>query len=119
MQGTVPDLSGALTDRYQQMTFGKVGKVINGIFQVAEVATNFLFMGNISPAKPTDLEIQSQGQRKWHWWEVNTTSALPLEVDDIVIYLGKQFRVMSKLDYTLYGFINYRLINDYSQVGPS
>jgi len=118
LQGTVPDVSGALMDRFQQMTFGQIGKVINQIFQVQETVTNFSFLGNWQAAQPTNLEIMARGERSWTYWTVHTLSVLPLQTDDVITYLGTQYRVMSKTDFTLNGFVEYRFISDYSGSGP-
>jgi len=116
--GTLPNMGDAILNWFQKMTFEQVAKVVNGLFQVSETATSFSFMGVWQSAQPTQLEMQAQGQRKWNWWTCHSQPNVPLNVDDVITYLGIQYRVMSKIDHTLYGYIEYRLINDYTGVSP-
>jgi hypothetical protein len=116
--GTMPDVSGALQNWFQPMQFTQVAKVVNSVFQLSETPTTYAFMGVWQPAQPSNLEIKLQGQRKWKWFTVHASPGIPLSPDDVVNYLGVQYRVMSMNDYTLNGYIEYRLINDYTGSGP-
>ena len=116
--GTLPEVDETLANWFQSMTFEQVGKIVNNVFQVVETPTTFSFLGVWQPSQPSELEMRAQGQRKWQWFSVHSWPGVPLEPDDVINYLGVQYRVMSMNDYTLYGFIEYRLINDYSGAGP-
>lgn len=116
--GTTPDVSGALTDYYQAMIFTPIAKIIKG-FQVAEIGNPINFQGVIQPLSEKQLLLKPEGQRAWTWLWLQSNRALQLNVDDVVNYLGKQTRVMSKKpSLQLYGFIEYHLVQDWTGAGP-
>ena len=110
--GTVPQMATALADWFQQLIFTKVSKsVVN--FQVVEVTTDTAFMGVWQPYTAQQLQMRPQGQRNWKWFTVHAEIGLRLSPDEIVEYLGERFRVMDVLDYKLYGYMEYHLLQDY------
>lgn len=115
--GTVPDVSGALQDWYQQITFEPLQKTVEG-FQVVENATPIRFRGMISPFTDRQLFLKPEGQRAWTWFLLYSDTALVLDVDDVVLFKGTQTRVMARKDYGLYGYIEYHLVQDWTGAGP-
>ena len=115
--GTVPDVSGALQDYYQPMQFTTVSKAVQG-FQVAETPTPINFQGTIQPFTDRQLFFKPEGQRAWSWYWLHADSSLSLNVDDIVLWKGKQTRVMSRKEYELYGYVEYHLVQDWTGSGP-
>src|ERR1017187_8759187 len=104
--GTVPDVSGAMQDYFQAMTFTPLVKTVSG-FQVVETATPTTFQGVIQPFTERQLQLKPEGQRAWTWLWLFADPVLILEVDDVVLYNGVQTRVMSQKDFSLYGYIEY------------
>lgn len=115
--GTVPDMSGALTDYYQRLVFEKLQKTVSG-FEVVENPTIIVFRGMIQEEKPRELQMKPEGQRAWTWFRMHTDLAVTLEVDEVVIWNGVQTRVMSKGDYSIYGYMTYELVQDWQGSGP-
>ena len=116
--GTVPDLSGALKDWFQTMTFEPLVKTVSG-FQVVENATPIVFQGIIQPLTERQLLLRPEGERAWTWFLLHADPVLTLQVDDVVLYLGKQTRVMGRKDYANYGYVEYRLVQDWTGAGPT
>lgn len=117
--GTLPDVSGALLDWMQQITFEILTKTVVG-YQVLETTEPIIFYGVWQPMGEQGLRMQPEGQRKWNHYEVFAQLALPLQPDDVVLYLGNQYRVISgRTDYRLYGYYAYTLIEDYTGSGPT
>lgn len=118
IRGTVPDVSGAMTDRFQLMTFTIVTKnVVN--FQVVEVPTSISFWGNIVPFSDNQLRMLPEGQRtQWQYFDMYAEPATVLKPDEVIDYLGVQYRVLARRDYTLYGYVQYTLITDWTSSGP-
>lgn len=116
--GTVPDMSGAMYDWFQPMIFGLVTKVVTD-FQVVETVQEVQFMGVWQPLSERQLLLKPEGQRAWSWYWVHSDPSLDLKVDNIVIYLGRQFRVMAKKDYTLYQYQEYQIVTDWTGSGPT
>lgn len=115
--GTVPDVSGALQDYFQNMTFSKVTKTITG-FQVSETDDPINFRGVIQPFTDRALSLRPEGQRAWSWFLVYADPSLSLNVDDVVMWREKQTRVMSRKDFELYGYVEYHLVQDWTGAGP-
>lgn len=115
--GTVPDVSGAMTDWFQPMVFTQVTKETKG-FQLIETATSINFRGVIQPLSGRRLELKPEGQRAWTWLLLHADPSLTLEVDEVVTFNGVQTRVMSQKDYRLYGYVEYELVQDWTGAGP-
>lgn len=115
--GSVPDVSGALQSYYQKMVFTLITKsVLN--FQVVETPSNINIHGTIQPFSARQLQLKPEGQRAWTWYTLHATAATTLKVDDVVIYLGTQYRIMAQTNFSLYGYMLYEMIEDYVGAGP-
>ncbi len=110
--GTVPDVSGALRDWFQPLTFTLIAKSVVG-FQEVETQTVVSFQGSIQPFTPRELLMKPEGERAWTWMTLHAFPVLKLEVDDIVIYNGVQTRVMSLQDWSLNGYLIYEICQDW------
>ena len=115
--GTMPDCSTALDDWYQPMTFGVITKIVID-FQLVESVVEIQFMGVWQPLTGRKLDMRSEGQRKWSQWMLHSQLALDLKIDDIIIYLGIQYRVIVKKKYVLEQYQYYELVEDYIDAGP-
>lgn len=115
--GTVPDVSGAMLNWFQPMTFGLVTKTVEG-FQVVEVEDAISFQGVWQALTERQLMLKPEGQRAWSWYWLHAQPTLDLKTDDVIQYLGVQYRVMTKKNYKLYGYIEYHLVQDWTGSGP-
>lgn len=116
--GTVPDVSGALTDRYQPLVFEKITKtMVAG--DVVETGTPINFRGNVTPLDPRRLMLKPEGQRAWTWFQVFADPVLELEVDDEGAFQGVKTRVMVRDDFSLYGYVRYEWAQDWTTGGGS
>ncbi len=115
--GTVSDVSGAMQDYFQPMQLTPVAKTVVG-FQALETPNPINFQGSIQPFTERQLLLRPEGQRAWTWFTLFADPVLTLQVDDVVLYLGKQTRVMSRQDFSLYGYVTYHLVQDYTGAGP-
>jgi hypothetical protein len=116
--GTVPDVSGALNDKLQPMTFSFLTKDVVS-FQNDETKEDVSFRGRLDPFTASDLKLLPEGQRQWKWYHLLTDRTLELNNDDRVGYLGAGYRVMDRTDYKLYGFQDYHLIQDWTGSDPT
>lgn len=116
--GTLPDMNDAIRSWFQQMVFSRVLKTIVN-FQVVETKTDTAFMGVWQPYSPKQIQQLPEGQRAWSWFMVHADPSLLLQPDELITYLGVQYRVKSNTDYTQYGYIEYHLIEDYTGSGPN
>lgn len=111
--GSIPDVSGAMQDYFQPMVFQVLTKTVSG-FNVVEHSSPLNFRGIIQPYTERRLMLLPEGQRAWTWFELHADPSLTLQVDDVVQWMGKPTRVMSRQDYALYGFVDYHLIQDFT-----
>lgn len=116
--GTIPDVSGALKDWFQPMEFIRVTKMVVE-FQAVEIADPINFRGVIQPLTDRRLILKPEGQRAWTWLWLHADPVLTLQVDEVVSYLGVKTRVMSRKDYTIYGYVSYELVQDWTGSGPA
>lgn len=115
--GMVPDVSGAMQGYFQPMIFEVVSKMVNG-FQVVESGAPIKFQGVIQPFTERQLMLKPEGQRAWTWWTVHADPVLSLNVDDVGNINGVQTRVMSRKDFSLYGYMEYHMVQDWTGAGP-
>jgi hypothetical protein len=113
----VPQMSGAMLSYFQNMVFTVVEKSTTA-FQAVEVGTEVNFRGVFQPAGARVLHMKPEGQRMWKWFIVHSNIQLPLEPDDVITYLGTQYRIKSDKNYELYGYYEYEIIEDYTGSGP-
>jgi hypothetical protein len=118
--GTVPDMSTTLQGWFQQLQFELITKSVEG-FQNYETSVTVNTRGVIQPFSDRQLLLKPEGQRAWSWYWLHAEVALNnvLKVDDILTYSGRNYRVMSKRNYSLYGFIEYHLITDWTGSDPT
>ena len=116
--GTLPDVSEGILNYMQPMTFDVITKTVVN-FQVVETTTPLSFYGMWQQTNKRRLDMKDVGERKWNYYTVHTQQAIQLTPDDVVIYLGKQYRVLAANDYNLYGYFEYELVDDYIGAGPT
>lgn len=115
--GTMPNVSGALQNYFQPLTFEVVEKSVES-FLLVEVGEDIDFRGVMQPFGPRQLMMKPEGQRHWNWWMLHADPGLVLEVDMVVKYLDVQYRVKAQSDYRLDGYVMYELIQDFTGAGP-
>lgn len=88
--------------------------IVDGDLVTTEQSINF--QGVWQPLKDEALELKPEGQRSWEWiWIHAKSSELNLETADKVKFKNKRYKVMSKKDYGLNGFVEYQLCRDYEE----
>jgi DNA phosphorothioation-dependent restriction protein DptG len=117
--GVLPNLQSALLQMFQQLYFEQVTKAVVN-FNVVETTTPLQFFGLWEPVSPyKTLMMNKDGQRKWSYFTLYALPTLQLGADDCISRAGVQYRVMSKTDYTQYGYNQYTLETDYTGSGPT
>lgn len=115
--GTLPDMSSAILNYFQPMTFVRlVQEIVN--FQVVDTPKKIQTEGVIQPFTPRQLTMRPEGQRAWSWFTVHALPNLVLKPNEVISYNSIQYRVKSQTDYTIYGYVEYQIILDYKGAGP-
>ncbi len=115
--GSIPNVGGAMRDWFQPMVFTRVTKSTVA-FQLVETAENISFRGVIQPLTSRDLIQKPEGQRAWTWLWLHADPSLTLNVDEIVTYNGVATRIMARKNYTIYGYVEYQLVQDWTGSSP-
>ena len=115
--GNLPDVSGALQNWFQAMTFYRVTKTIVN-YELVETSVGFSFRGVWQPLSPRQISFKPEGQRAWKWFQVHAEPSLVLIPDEVITYQGVQFRVKGTTNYDEYGYVKYDLIEDFTGSGP-
>lgn len=116
-QGSVPQMGQTLDQWLQPLTVGIVTKTIKN-FQSVETMVQYTFRGVWQVFTARQLMLKPEGQRAWSWYMIHTQTDLVLKVDDVFEYKGKQYRVMLKKNYSLYGYFEYDVVQDWENSGP-
>lgn len=116
--GTVPNVSGAMQGWFQPMQFTRVTKTVEN-FVVVETAETINFRGVWQPLSARQLSMKPEGQRSWKWFKVHAEIGTILVPDEVITYLGNQYRVEAHADFSLYGFVDYDLVEDFTGSGPT
>ena len=73
------------------------------------------FQGVWQPLRDEQLQFKPEEQRSWSWFWIHAVAGtLNLNTADKIIFNGQRYKVMSKKDYSLNGFIEYEVVLDYS-----
>ena len=108
----LPDVSGAVDMLLQPVSIGVVQKrQVDGYTQ--EVTTYFDTKACRQPFSPRKLEVLPEGERSWRWETLWTLPNLVLKPDDVIYYRGIRYRVMSRLNWSEYGFYEFNILEDY------
>ena len=110
---TLPNMRDALNEWFQNIVFTMVKKMTTN-FELVETNTQIQFQGVVENIKPQDLDMRPEGQRKWRYISVWATPELELNPDEIFTYQGINYRVMTKNDWSSYGYVEYECAEDYS-----
>lgn len=110
--GTLPNMQAALLDYFLPMTFTVVTKSVVD-HESVEARVQTATRGVWQPLSPQKVMMKPEGQRKWKWQQIHATLDLVLEVDSVIERNGEKFRVMDRLDYREYGYVEYHVQGDY------
>ena len=110
---SLPDVQGSVDMLLQPIKLGVVTKnQVNGL-TVEE--TEWTWTKAVRQAYSAEqLIILPEGQRSWKWYTIHALPDLVLKTDDIIVMHGMRMRVMERLDYLEYGFVEYHAIEDYT-----
>lgn len=108
----MPQMQDALNGWQEKIILLKVSSTIDDDGLAVITKTPLSFLGTIQPLKPTQLQIDESGQRKYEWWQIHTKFKLHLTVGakDQIQFKGKLYKIMLNSDYSRNGFLEYHLI---------
>lgn len=111
--GTLPNMQQTLLNWFQVVTFTLISKsIVDHLLVESETPSSFL--GVRQPMKPQMVAMKPEGQRSWKWETIHAHPDLVLKTDDVMVFFGIRYRVMEKLDWKEYGYVEYHIVQDYT-----
>lgn len=110
----LPSLMAAVTTWFRPLVLGRVRKTVVD-FEIKEYIHEVTCRGVIQPHGPRELKLKPEGQRSWNWQMLHTTPDVNLDTDEEFKIKGTPYRVMSKQDWSEYGYVQYELVQDYTK----
>jgi hypothetical protein len=111
----MPNMANTLSGWEVPITFVKIIQTVQEGDLVTEQVP-IKFMGVWQPLRNEALELKPEGQRSWEWYWIHARSgSVELETADKILFMGKRFKVITKKDYKLNGFIEYEICRDYEE----
>lgn len=111
----MPQMAATLSGWEVPLTLVKITQdVVEGLLSTTE--TEIIFQGVWQPLRDEQLELKPEGQRSWKYYWIHAKSGtLDLETADKIIFQGKRYKVVERKDYSLNGFIEYQVCEDYEE----
>lgn len=109
----IPRIQFALKGWQSQITLKKIQQAIVGGYLQNTTTSIISFKGVLQPLKPQALMLKPLETRAWKWYTIHTSENVSLAINDLVDYGGKEFKVMEKIDYSLNGFFEFHLVENY------
>lgn len=108
----LPNVSDVIVDWFINVTFEIVEKVMVGAdyeedWQTKEVINT---RGVVQPPSPKDLKLLPEGAWAWEWQTVHTLPSVQFNVNQYIRYDGKIYKIMSKKDWSKYGYVKYTIL---------
>lgn len=72
--------------------------------------------GCLQPLQPKQLMLKPEGQREWKWYQLHVKKQYASVPNGTIIKINNtEYKVMASKDYTLNGYIEYHLLQDFKQ----
>jgi hypothetical protein len=111
--GNLPQMGEVIISWFQPLTFGLVVKA-QADYDTVETVQDIETQGVRQPMGAQQLRIKPEGQRSWRWETLHCLPHVQLSNDDIVIFNGVKYRVMSRLDWAEYGYMEYHIAQTFT-----
>lgn len=112
--GTLPNVQSAMRNWFQVVTFIRLVKTVVNFVNVQEEIPDS-FTGVLQPMTAEQLQVKPEGQRSWKWWTVHAYPDLTLVNGELIVIKGTQFKVMDRWGWSEYGYVEYHLVEDYTE----
>lgn len=114
---SMPQMRAAFAGWMKRITLTRRVQTVEDDGLVVENDVPFTFRGTIQPLSPKQIALKPEGQRAWQWLQIHCMGSNALEPNDRIIYQGKLYKVMGQNDYSLNGFVEYHVVQDYQGGG--
>lgn len=108
----VPNLANAVRGWTTVRTVQRVTKTVVN-HRVQETTVDVTLDINLQPMPPQEVVRRPEDQRQWKWWNVIVRRGPLLNIDDVLIADGINYRIVKVHNWTESGFQKYEAIEDY------
>lgn len=113
----LPLMTEAFSGLTQQIQFAIIYSLQDEFDVVETVKSVEYFQGSLQPLHPRKLLIKPEGERRWKWWSLWTRAEIPVG-NYVRDTQGKQYKVMSKADWSEADYQEYEIVQS-STVGSN
>lgn len=106
----LPNMSDVIVPWFLNISFEYVERVQQGADWIETDPITINTKGVVQPPSPKDLKILPEGSWAWEWLTIHCLPDVIIEPNQYVIYDDKKYKVMSKKDWSKYGYIKYTLL---------
>lgn len=113
----LPNMSETIKSWFLNISFEYVTRTMQGAEWVKSEPITINTKGVVRPPSEQDLKILPEGTWAWEWLQLHCLPDVLLETNQFVTYDNKKYKVMSKKDYSKYGYVRYTLLEAYTAEG--
>lgn len=114
---SLPNMSETIKSWFLNISFEYVTRTMQGAEWVESEPITINTKGVVRPPSEQDLKILPEGAWAWEWLQLHCLPDVLLETNQFVTYDNKKYKVMSKKDYSKYGYVRYTLLEAYTAEG--
>lgn len=114
---SLPNMSETIKSWFLNISFEYVTRTMQGAEWVESEPITINTKGVVRPPSEQDLKILPEGAWAWEWLQLHCLPDVLLETNQFVTYDNKKYKVMSKKDYSKYGYVKYTLLEAYTAEG--
>lgn len=109
----LPNMSNTITSWFLDISFEVVERTLEGADWVETVINTIHTKGVVQPPRDRDLAILPEGTWAWKWLMIHCLPDVQLNTNQYIIYDGTLYKVMSKKDWSKYGYVRYTILQAY------
>lgn len=109
----LPNMSNTIQKWFLNITFQEVIRTQNGADWEESLGQVYNTRGVVQPPRDEDLKIYPIGCWSWQWLMMHTLPEVQLTTNQYIKYDGVTYKVMSKKDWSKYGYVRYILLEAY------
>lgn len=109
----LPNMANTITSWFLNITFEVVERTLDGADWVETTINTINTKGVVQPPRDIDLEILPEGTWSWEWLMLHCLPDVQLNTNQYIIYDGTLYKVMSKKNWSKYGYVRYTILQAY------
>lgn len=110
----LPNMSRTIQPWFLDISLEVVERTMVGADWVESEPEIIYTKGVVQPPTPRDLKLMPEGAWAWDWLTVHCLPDVNINTNQFIKYDGKTYKVMSKKDWSKYGYIKYTLLEAFT-----